>query len=204
MRQYEALGVLEMGHSKNYLPLDGELKLHPEFFSTVDSARYFSLLLSEIEWKHEPIMIFGKKVMQPRLTAWYGEKNYRYSGTTLMPLPWNRFLLEIKNRVEKKCAHHFNSVLLNYYRDGDDHMGWHRDNEKELGENPFIASISFGAPRPFLVKHKKFPEHKVSIDLVDGSLLTMGGDMQSYWYHSLPKRRLIKEPRINLTFRSIL
>ncbi len=150
--------------------------------------------------------MFGKEVMQPRLTAWYGDsgKGYSYSGITMQPTPWNSTLIQIKEKIEKSSGVKFNSALLNFYRDENDSMGWHRDNEKELGENPSIGSVSFGATRTINFRHYFDKRLKNSIDLTDGSFLLMKGETQHYWQHSISKKSYPIGPRINLTFRTIL
>ncbi len=151
-------------------------------------------------------MMFGKRVMQPRLTALYGEpeKPFRYSGITMNPIEWNEPLLKIKEKVEKVTKTTFSSALLNLYRDGNDSMGWHRDNEKELGINPLIASVSLGEARPFLVRDYREKKTKIEIELTSGSLLLMAGESQNFWEHCVPKRKRITNSRINITFRNIL
>jgi alkylated DNA repair dioxygenase AlkB len=190
----------------NLLPFDGTAYLLQDTFTTEESNRYLSALQYDIAWKQEAIKIFGKEVLQPRLTAWYGDENktYRYSGLTMKPLPWTDTLLQIKERVEHASSYRFNSVLLNFYRDGQDSMGWHRDNEKELGENPVIASVSFGAERKFQFRHYKDQKTIISLVLNHGSLLLMSGATQSCWQHRLPKSSIMQTPRINLTFRNII
>lgn len=191
---------------KNILFKDGEALYLPHFFSTEESDAFLQKLLTEIKWEQTPIKVFGKEVMQPRLTAWYGDsdKTYRYSGTTMHPFHWTETLLTIKSRIEPLANVSFTSVLLNLYRDEKDSMGWHRDNEKELGPNPVIASLSLGAVRQFHFKHIKEKGLSTSLDLEDGSLLLMRGETQSNWYHSLPKLKGPAGVRINLTFRTIL
>ena len=144
--------------------------------------------------------------MQPRLTAWYGDAGiaYRYSGITMQPEPWTRMLNEIKTRLEKFSGFTFNSVLLNLYRDGQDSMGWHRDDEKELGKNPAIGSVSFGDCRKFMIRHVQDRSLKNAINITNGSLLLMAGEMQHYWQHSIPKTAKPAGVRINLTFRKII
>lgn len=187
----------------NLLPEHSELYYLPGIFSPAESSVYFRRLTEEIEWRQDEITIFGKKVMQPRLTAWYGDAAYTYSGITMHPEPWTDILLAIRQRAEEYAGGSFNSVLLNLYRDGNDHMGWHRDNEKELGKEPVIASVSFGAERTFQLRRYTTKDNKLSIDVADGSLVLMRGAIQGYWEHQLPKRLKVKEPRINLTFRTI-
>ncbi|MBL7777558.1 MAG: alpha-ketoglutarate-dependent dioxygenase AlkB [Chitinophagales bacterium] len=170
------------------------------------SDKLFLQLKESIEWRSEEIKIFGRWVMQPRLTAWYGNagKTYRYSGIEMKPLPWTPYLLEIKNKVEKQCDVSFNSVLLNYYRTGADSMGWHSDDEPELGKNPVIASVSFGAERLFCLRHKKEKSLQVKLKLTAGSLLIMTGETQHHWQHAIPKTTKPIGERINLTFRKII
>jgi alkylated DNA repair dioxygenase AlkB len=190
---------------KNLLPVDGEVHYFSDLFSREESASFLSTLLREIEWKQEPIVMFGKKMMQPRLTAWYGDagKTYRYSGITMQPKPWTPSLLEIKHRIESKAGVTFNSALANQYRDENDSMGWHRDDEKELGKNPVIGSVNFGASREFRLRHREKKDLSVALTLESGSFLLMGGETQHHWLHSVPKCRTSRAARINLTFRII-
>jgi alkylated DNA repair dioxygenase AlkB len=190
----------------NLLPFDGEACLFSYAFSKEESDHYLIELQRGIAWKQEPIKIFGKEVMQPRLTAWYGDpdKAYRYSGITMKPLQWTDTLLEIKEKAEFISGHKFNSVLLNFYRSGQDSMGWHRDNEKELGTDPVIASVSLGAERKFQFRHYKNQKTVISLELEHGSLLLMSGATQNNWQHRLPKSGIAHKPRINLTFRNII
>lgn len=192
--------------SKNLLPQDGELYYLPSFFSSSEVAQYGEVLTAKITWSQQPIQIFGKRVLQPRLTAWCADPgvDIRYSGITYQPQAWLPCLLEIKARIQAELSHAFNGVLLNYYRDGQDSMGWHRDNERYLGPEPVIASISFGAVRTFKMRHRAGIASPLSLDLASGSLLIMRGKTQEYWEHSLPKRKRIGDSRINLTFRYIV
>lgn len=194
-----------MEQFQNILPGDGEVNFFPHFFAAEDSDRYFNILREEIAWKQEPIKIMGKLVMQPRLTAWYGDpdKAYSYSGITLQPAAWTTILLEIKQRVETVSPAVFNSALLNQYRDHKDSVGWHRDNEKSLGINPVIGSVSFGATRTFHLRHYADKNVKHSLELTHGSLLIMHGQTQHLWEHSVPKQSRVTGPRINITFRTI-
>ena len=183
---------------------DGELIYFPHFFSEEESNVYFQKLSHEIEWQQESITMFGKKIPQPRLTAWYGDKSYTYSGLTWQPKPWNSILSEIKTKVDQAANTAFNSVLLNLYRHGKDRMGWHSDDEPELGINPVIASLSFGEKRVFHFKHRFDKDiERVRIHLEHGSLLIMRGTTQHYWHHQIPKTSREIEPRINLTFRVV-
>jgi alkylated DNA repair dioxygenase AlkB len=194
-----------MMQKTNLLPRDGESFMFRDFFTVEESNFYFQNLVSKTLWKQEAISMFGKKVMQPRLTACYGdrEKSVRYSGITMKPCDWTPALLNIKQRIEGVAGVTFTSALLNYYRNEKDSMGWHRDNEKELGMNPVIGSVSFGAPRVFQMRHYYDKKLKQSIDLTHGSFLLMRGPTQHFWEHSLPKRAKALGSRVNITFRVV-
>ncbi len=161
---------------------------------------------TNIRWQHDRIRFYGKDIPLPRLTAWYGEagKTYTYSGITSHPNPWNEGLLYLKNAVETVAQERFNSVLLNWYRNGQDHMSWHADDEAELGKNPTIASVNFGASRDFVLRRKGDPSKKLTIPLNHGALLIMRGPLQHFWQHSVPKRKRVTGSRFNLTFRRIV
>ena len=185
---------------------DSEIELHEHFFDEQESGSIMQALISEIDWKQYQIKIFGKTLDQPRLTAYYGEDHpyYAYSNIKLQPIPFTPILLSIKNKIEALTLEKFNGVLLNYYRNGDDSMGWHADDEKELGTNPVIASLSFGASRNFQLQHSLDKSiSKATIVLNDASLLIMKGETQHFWKHQIPKQKN-KGPRINLTFRKII
>ena len=170
-----------------------------------EKSEFFLLQLSKnIQWKNDESVMFGKHYITRRKTAWYGDQPfcYTYSKIKRTALPWTDELLEIKRIVENKEAAEFNSCLLNFYHDGDDGMGWHSDNEKELEKNGVIASVSLGAERKFSFKHKKTKE-KIDMMLRNGSLLVMKEQIQTHWMHQLPRSKKIKEQRINLTFRTI-
>lgn len=190
----------------NLLPKDGEVYFYPDFFSKVESDELFMQLQQEVNWKQEPIKLFGKEIMQPRLTAWYGDENkpYSYSGITMYPEIWTRTLLLIKKRIETESKTQYTSALLNFYRNQHDSMGWHRDNERELGTDPIIGSVSFGENREFQFRHYRNKQLKKSLLLTHGSFLLMKGSTQHFWEHSLPKRSRNMGGRINLTFRKIL
>ncbi|HNC76938.1 MAG TPA: alpha-ketoglutarate-dependent dioxygenase AlkB, partial [Pseudomonadales bacterium] len=166
----------------------------------------FEQLNSAIPWRQDEITLFGKRHRLPRLQAWYGDPgaSYRYSGLLLQPTPWQPLLNEIRRQVETLTGLRFNSALANLYRDGNDAMGWHSDDEAELGVDPAIASVSFGASRRFLLRHRRRKDPpRIEILLTDGSLLLMAGPLQTHWHHALPRSRGVSEPRINLTFRLI-
>jgi alkylated DNA repair dioxygenase AlkB len=190
--------------SPNLAPYDGELYLLPGFFPQQRADAYFRCLAQTLDWRTEELRIYGRRLLTPRLMAWYGDAgaNYKYSGVEHSPLPWTKELLELRTTVEARCEHRFNSVLANLYRDGRDSMGCHADDEKALGDNPLIASLSFGATRLLRFKH---PANggKVELVLAHGDLLIMAGALQHFWRHELPKTRKIERPRINLTFRAI-
>ncbi|TXK52915.1 alpha-ketoglutarate-dependent dioxygenase AlkB [Pontibacter qinzhouensis] len=183
---------------------DAEVYYEPTFFSKEESNRYFNELQQQVGWQQEHIRMFGRQVAMPRLTAWYGDKGYTYSGLQNEPKPWLPLLLELKQAVELRTGNHYNSVLLNYYRQGSDSMGWHADNEPELGQNPSIASLSFGGTRRFGFRQRQNKEQKNHyLTLQHGSLLLMQGPTQHFWQHSIPKTATAVEPRINLTFRFV-
>lgn len=184
---------------------DAELLLWHQIAFDLPLATLRQRLVEQLDWQQTPIKIYGKEVMQPRLTAWYGDADaaYRYSGVTHQPLPWHPLLRDIKATVEHYSDSIFNSVLCNYYRHGQDSMGWHSDNEPELGPTPVIASLSFGAPRRFLLQHKKDKALQWQCSLGEGDLLLMRGSTQQFYRHSVPKTAKPTELRINLTFRRI-
>lgn len=184
---------------------DAEIIYYPHFMDTIEADAIFSELKNTIPWQQDEIRVFGKIHQQPRLTALYGnkDKSYSYSNITMAPNPWIPILDKIKLEVEKICKTEFTTVLLNYYRDGKDSNGWHADDEKELGKNPIIASMSFGATRSFQLKHNSNTGIKKNILLEHGSLLVMKGTTQQYWKHQIPKTAKQIGPRINLTFRII-
>lgn len=184
---------------------DAEVSYFPNFLDPAFASKVFKKLLEETEWQDDEITLFGKTYAQPRRTALYGleGKSYSYSGITMEPNPFTPLLQQIKRKLDALVGVAFSTVLLNLYRDGTDSNGWHSDNEKELGENPIIASVSLGAKRSFHMKHKGDKNLKYKIFLDHGSLLLMQGPTQHFWLHQLPKSKRIFEPRINLTFRII-
>lgn len=183
---------------------NGEYICLPDFFTKSESDKYFQVLKNDILWKQESMNMYGKQVMFPRLTAWYGDndKPYSFSGITLRPHSWTKELFEIKNKIEPIANTQFNSVLLNQYRNGNDSISWHTDAEKELGLNPIIGSVNFGATRKFQLRHIHTKE-KIEIELTHGSLLIMQGELQHFWQHQVPKTTQKVNERINLTFRVI-
>ena len=184
---------------------DAEIIYYPEFYDKPTADLMYNELEKNILWQQDDIRVFGKIHPQPRLTALYGNEglSYSYSNIKMQPHPWNLLLQKIKSEVEKVAETTFSTVLLNKYRDGKDSNGWHADNEKELGLNPIIASVSFGAERVFQLKHNFDKEQKQSIVLQHGSLLLMKGTTQHFWKHQIPKTAKTIGSRINLTFRLI-
>ena len=190
----------------NILPFDGTILYYPNFFDASIETGILEKLLQEVAWKQEQIRMFGKLLDMPRLTAWYGEegKTYQYSGLKNTPLPWSEDMLLLKNDIEQRTETKYNSALFNYYRQGSDSMGWHSDNEPELGRNPAIASISFGATRTFQLKHRTQKTPNISIQLEHNSLLLMCAETQHHWLHQIPKTKKEVDARINITFRWIV
>jgi alkylated DNA repair dioxygenase AlkB len=182
-----------------------ELLYHPAFFDKKTSDQLLESLLRNIQWKQDKINMYGRELPLPRLSAWYGDtdKPYTYSGITLTPLPWTAELMMIKKRIEEVAGVHFTSVLLNRYRDGQDYVGWHADDEKELGHNPVIGSVNFGATRRFQLRRKDDHQQKTEVELKHGTFLLMQGETQHYWQHQVPKTSQKIGERLNLTFRVI-
>jgi alkylated DNA repair dioxygenase AlkB len=198
---------LSLGGRESIDAPDAEIWLTHGFFTPAEADTFASDLIASADWEQQTLKLFGRRVAAPRLSAWYGDPGarYAYSGLTLEPKPWLPALREIRSRIRAATRVPFNSVLLNLYRDGCDSMGWHSDDERELGPAPTIASVSFGGVRRFLLRHRTrrdlatvelLPEH--------GSLLVMAGTTQRHWKHAVPKTARPAEPRLNLTFRVIL
>ena len=197
------------------LPLpDADIILYPSWLDEQEgdrleegnvSHRLLTELTQTIAWQQDWITIYGRSLPQPRLTAWYGDsgKSYTYSGITMIPTPWTATLLDLKAKVDTISGVVFNSVLLNLYRDGNDSMGWHRDDEPELGQNPVIGSLSLGGTRRLKLRHRFEQGLKYQLELTSGSFLLMKGTTQDYWQHQVPKTKRPVLPRINLTFRVI-
>ncbi len=201
---------LESGNShevmeKLSLP-DAEIFIMPKFLSSTCADQHFDSLLTQTPWQQDTLNFGGKVVPIPRLQAWYGDKNchYGYSGLALSPLPWTPLLQELKSAIEQCSNAEFNSVLLNYYRHGQDSVAWHSDDEKELGNEPVIASLSLGVTRRFELKHRSRKGIKSFCELSHGSLIVMGKGVQQNWLHQVPKQPEIQSSRINLTFRKII
>ncbi|WP_159469804.1 alpha-ketoglutarate-dependent dioxygenase AlkB [Dyadobacter sp. 3J3] len=182
------------------------LEYFPGFLAFQQSILLMNQLVKEVSWRQQVIPMYGKEVITPRLTAWYGDSNksYKFSGTKFDPVPWTADLYNLKERIQKATGLSFNSVLLNFYRDGNDSVAWHSDNERELGINPHIASLSIGQARQFEFRHKTDHSRKYGLSLENGSLLIMKGDLQHNWEHRIPKSKKINNERINLTFRLIV
>ena len=202
------MGSRSDGHTDpvSYDMPDGDVLFFEHLFDRAESDRLYQKLHTATQWRQDKIELYGRTMDLPRLTAWYGDpgKSYTYSGISMRPHAWTRTLLRIKKRIEEEAEIEFSSVLLNLYRTGRDSVGWHSDNERELGRNPVIGSVSFGETRMFQMRHltrKDLP--RVEIPLGHGSFLLMQGTTQHYWEHQVPKTAQTVEPRINLTFRLI-
>ena len=191
-------------NKENLLPKDG-IAWKIKLLEKERSKELMKSLVDDVKWKQEKIFIFGREVLQPRLSAWFGGegKSYSYSGLNLEPKDWSPILFELKTLIEKVSERSFNSALLNYYRDGKDSMGWHRDNEKELGQNPGVASLSLGQKRRFIMRHYENKRLKVPMELGEGDLLVMEGESQHKWEHGVPKTAKELGPRLNITLRNI-
>ncbi len=185
---------------------DADVTLYRHYFDLSTSKKYFKSLKEEILWREEEIILYGKVHNLPRLSAWYGDpaSTYTYSGIFLNPNPWTPVLNELRKIVNRIAGSNFNSLLANLYRDQNDSVSWHADDEPELGENPTIASISLGETRRFVFKKKTDPTTKFSLELGSGDILVMKGATQKNWMHQVPKSSKILQPRVNLTFRTIL
>ena len=185
---------------------DAKIKYYPNFIRAKEADKLFKLLINQTPWRNDPITLFGKTYPQPRMTSLHGHTTdaYGYSGIVMQPNPMSKPLLYIEKKLKEFTNEKFTTVLLNLYRDGNDSNGWHADNEKELGANPTIASLSFGAERFFHLKHKTKKELRLKILLKSGSLLLMEGETQTNWLHQIAKTARPVGPRINLTFRRII
>jgi len=183
-----------------------QLEFRKQFLSTAQALSLFAVLRRDIVWQRESVHLFGKKHQVPRLIAWYGDPGcrYRYSGIDHQPLPWLTPMRQLNQLIGRVCGTRFNSVLANLYRDGKDGMGWHSDNEPELGETPAIASLSLGETRLMRFRHKQRLASSLGLDLRSGDLLVMRGETQRDWQHSIPKSQRAIGERINLTFRRIV
>ena len=189
----------------NVLNKDGEANYYGKVMTTSEANTYYNLLLKNINWKNDEALYHGRHIVTKRKVAWYGDQGflYTYSNTTKQALPWTNELIDLKRKTELITNSQFNSCLLNLYHDGNEGMTWHSDDEKSLGKNTVIASLSFGAERKFSFKHRR-TRQTISLLLENGSLLVMRGNTQSNWLHSLPLSSKIDHPRINLTFRTII
>ena len=190
------------------IPLpDSDINLHQDHFDAEIAGNLLRELTEEIPWVQNKIRFYGKESLVPRLESWHGDEgmSYTYSGIKMDAKPWTKNLLIIKESIEPIAKTTFNSVLINYYRDGKDRVAWHSDDEKELGKNPVIASVSLGAERKFKLRHKKYKENQLQYEvfLQNGSLLLMSGSTQHHWLHEIPRTAKPIGPRINLTFRVI-
>ena len=189
----------------NLLPFDGNADYYGQVLETGEARRYLDRLLNDIEWRNDEAVIFGRHIITKRKVAWYGDDiyTYTYSNITRQSLPWTAELLELRALSERMTGARYNSCLLNLYHDGEEGMAWHSDDERELEPDGAIASLSFGAERRFLFRHRE-TKQKVEVLLAAGSLLVMRGTTQTHWLHSLPKMKKVRAPRVNLTFRTMM
>jgi len=199
------MNLFDTGEIANILPYEGTVLYYGKIFKHEEAKRYLDVLLHNIEWKNDEAIIFGKHFITPRKVALYGDSDYvyTYSNTKKQALRWTPELLELKKIAEERSNTAFNSCLLNLYHNGNEGMAWHSDDEKVLGNNNTIASLSFGAERKFAFKNKKTGE-TTSLILENGSLLVMKDETQANWLHRLPPATKIKTPRVNLTFRKFI
>jgi len=190
---------------RNLLPYDGTVNYCGRVMPVEKANAYLDTLLNTIEWKNDEAVIYGKLIVTKRKVAWYGDREfeYTYSNTTKRARPWTKELLELKALAEELSGEQFNSCLLNLYHNGDEGMAWHSDAEKDLKRNGAIGSMSFGAERRFMFKHKQ-SKQQVAVLLEHGSLLVMKDTTQTHWLHRLPPTKLITRPRVNLTFRTVV
>ena len=189
----------------NWLPCDGEVYYHGVIMSKAQADAYYQQLLVGIDWQSDRAEIYGKSYTTRRKVAWHGSQpfQYTYSGVTKTAWPWTDTLLQIKQMIEANSDTTYNSCLLNLYNDGQDGMAWHSDGERDLQRHGAIASVSLGVERKFAFKHKGTGK-KVELVLGHGSLLVMQGTTQEHWLHRLPPTTKINQPRVNLTFRTIV
>lgn len=188
------------------LPLaDAEIAFDAAWLPLAEADALLAALRDTVQWERHRLRLFGRWIEAPRLSSWIGDPQatYRYSGARFVPQPWPESLQPLRARLERELALPFNSVLANRYRDGRDSMGWHSDDEAELGQAPVIASVSLGATRRFLLRHRRDPQQRVELSLPHGSLLVMAGATQRCWRHSLPRTARPVGERINLTFRYV-
>jgi alkylated DNA repair dioxygenase AlkB len=197
---------MQLGHGETRLDFGGLVRYEPAWLAADDADALFRDLRSSVDWKQGSIAMFGREVLEPRLTAWFGDADYTYSGRTLRAAPWPESLAALRHRVDAASGALFNAVLLNLYRDGNDSMGLHSDDEPELGANPILASVSLGAERTFVLVPKKKAVRDWTFEgrLGHGSLLVMAGACQHNYRHGIPKQPGSKGERINLTFRAVV
>jgi alkylated DNA repair dioxygenase AlkB len=193
-------------HSELIELADAELRYFPRWVDADLADKWLSELSAQTPWSQPQIKLYGRSIAVPRLVAWYGDADalYRYSGLTHEPLLWTPLLADIRQRVQQQVGQPLNGALLNFYRDGQDAMGWHSDDERELGQQPLVVSLNLGATRRFDFRRKGTSRIAHSIALEHGSLLVMSGPTQHYWQHQIARTRKVRAPRLNLTFRQII
>lgn len=206
---FEQPSLFAENHLQTLTLPDAELLFVPEFLSAQRADELLTQLQQDVDWQQQTLSMYGKRIPVPRLTAWYGDAgaSYTWSGIRNTPRPWTRSLQQLRQQLHSTLQDHypttFNSVLLNFYRDHNDSVDWHADDEPELGDEPVIASISLGQPRHFELRHRESPRVRKTLELPHGSLLVMAGRTQHCWQHRIGKSRDVLQPRINLTFRNI-
>ncbi|WP_211235987.1 alpha-ketoglutarate-dependent dioxygenase AlkB family protein [Leisingera aquimarina] len=190
--------------AENLLPMDGTVNYYGPILGTQQADQFFQKLMQTVDWRHDEVIIYGKRIATKRKVAWYGDQGfcYTYSKVTKSADPWTKELLELRGLVQSRSGEEYNSCLLNLYHSGDEGMSWHSDAEVDLKPDGAIGSLSLGATRRFSFRHK-MSDHRVDVNLEHGSLLVMKDTTQSFWKHSLPKTKKVKSPRISLTFRTI-
>lgn len=196
---------MQLGAGQTLLELGGLVRYEPGWLAPAEADALLQELRSSVDWKQGVITMFGRELPEPRLTVWFGEADYTYSGRTLRAAPWPDSLAELRGRLEGASGTRFNAALLNRYRDGHDSMGLHSDDEPELGPNPVIASVSLGAERRFLLvpKKKAARQRSLEVTLGHGSLVVMAGACQHNYRHGVPRQSGTAGERINLTFRKV-
>lgn len=201
----DVFDFLKPDSQSNLLPYDGEVLYYGKILTSGEADEYYKALLNKVSWRHDEAVVFGRRIETARKVAWYGDAgySYSYSGMTKEALPWIGPLEVLRGQVERISDTRYNSCLVNLYHSGEEGVGWHSDDEKTLARDGAIASVTFGAERKFSFKHKQTKE-TVSLVLEHGSLLIMRGATQRHWVHCIPKTKRVTEPRINLTFRSIV
>lgn len=196
---------LKLDRADSHQPIPGSVLLYEQCFNDAQSQDILKELVTNLNWQQPSIRMHGREILIPRKQVWMGDSNssYRYSGKLFVPEPWTQAVLMVKNQIESLSGQQYNSVLCNLYRDGQDSVSWHADDELELDPTTPIASISFGATRRFDLKPKNGEKQKIQLELKNAMLLVMSPDVQTHWLHQIPKTKKVHTPRVNLTFRYV-